>query len=109
MSIIQIQFFVGQNILDVDMNLLSKLWLIHGRLFGKFSLEEFFVELICSLLILVILVVLDLSKIDDSTALSIDGVVAFRHIIVPGSKLEGMYLSLEMSVLFLSRVDMRLL
>lgn len=68
------------------MDLLSKLWLIHGRLFGKFDLEEFLVELIGSLLILVILVVLDLSKIDDSTPLSIKGVIAFRHIVVPGSK-----------------------
>jgi hypothetical protein len=91
------------------MDLFSELRLSNRRLFDKFCLKEFFVDFVCSLMILVVLMILNLSKIDDCASLGIDCIIAFGHIIVPGSKWRVMYLSLERSVLFLSRVDMRLL
>ena len=72
-------------------------------------MKKFFSDFAANLHILVILIILNLPKIDDSAALGIDSVSTFGHEMILDSKWRAMYLSFEISLLFLSMADMRLL
>jgi hypothetical protein len=47
--------------------------------FDQFSLKKFFIDFAANLHVLVVLVILNLPKINDSAALGIDDITAFGH------------------------------